>query len=235
MCHLNQRKTGGLVIWRSGTAVALYRGVSYELSLDQFPSKRSGTVNNIPNKSRATLEMRKNVQDPHMQKPHKKFDSDVKDKHESAPATEVKYDTEIDKLLSTLGPRYTDWPGDGPLPVDADMLPGVVPGYKPPFRLLPYGVKSTPGNREMTALRRLARFLPPHFAVGICTFLFDKIWHSLLLEVCHASVIQPVILYLVLAYIAFMNIYVLSIFCAINRCCIVSRCVEQSELLSHFF
>lgn len=135
-------------------------------------------MKNIPNKSRATLEMHNNVQDPYLQKHHKNFDPDAKVQQESAPAPEVKYDTEIDKLLSTLGPRYTDWPGDGPLPVDADMLPGAVPGYKPPFRILPYGVKSTPGNREMTALRRLARVLPPHFALGIPAFLFDKIWYS---------------------------------------------------------
>lgn len=86
-------------------------------------------------------------------------------------SSEVRYEDEVDELLDSLGPRYADWPGDGPLPVDADLLPGVVPGYKPPFRLLPYGVRSTLPMREATALRRLARVLPPHFALGNATFI----------------------------------------------------------------
>uniref|UniRef100_A0A6V7QU04 CRM-domain containing factor CFM3, chloroplastic/mitochondrial n=1 Tax=Ananas comosus var. bracteatus TaxID=296719 RepID=A0A6V7QU04_ANACO len=79
---------------------------------------------------------------------------------------EIKYESEIDKLLDELGPRYTDWPGCDPLPVDADLLSGIVPGYKPPFRILPYGVKPSIGQKDGTALRRLARTLPPHFALG---------------------------------------------------------------------
>ncbi|KAG5075646.1 hypothetical protein JHK84_056877 [Glycine max] len=78
----------------------------------------------------------------------------------------VNYEHEVDKLLDGLGPRYTDWPGCDPLPVDADMLPVTVPGYQPPFRVLPFGVRATLGLREATALRRIARTLPPHFALG---------------------------------------------------------------------
>lgn len=85
-------------------------------------------------------------------------------------SSEVKYEDEVDKLLDSLGPRYTDWPGEGPLPVDADLLPGLISGYKPPFRLLPYGVRATLTIREATSLRRLARILPPHFALGMQFF-----------------------------------------------------------------
>ncbi|RZR71710.1 hypothetical protein BHM03_00006748 [Ensete ventricosum] len=60
----------------------------------------------------------------------------------------IEYESEIDKLLDDLGPRYTDWPGSGPPPVDADLLPTVVPGYKPPFRILPYGVRHSLGRKE---------------------------------------------------------------------------------------
>ncbi|PKI65887.1 hypothetical protein CRG98_013707 [Punica granatum] len=81
---------------------------------------------------------------------------------------EVEYEDEMDKFLDTLGPRYKDWPGSEPLPVDADMLPGTVAGYQPPFRVLPYGVRATLSQKEATALRRVARFLPPHFALGRC-------------------------------------------------------------------
>jgi hypothetical protein len=44
---------------------------------------------------------------------------------------------EADQLLEGLGPRFTDWWGYEPLPVDADLLPAIVPGYKKPFRLHP--------------------------------------------------------------------------------------------------
>jgi len=81
-------------------------------------------------------------------------------------APEIKYEDEIDKLLDELGPRYTDWPGSDPLPVDADLLPATVPGYKPPFRVLPYGVRPSLSRMDTTNLRRLARGLPPHFALG---------------------------------------------------------------------
>lgn len=89
------------------------------------------------------------------------------DEENPETSSEVRYEDEVDKLLDSLGPRYEDWPGEGPLPVDADLLPGVVPGYKPPFRLLPYGVRSTLTIKEATSLRRLARILPPHFALGM--------------------------------------------------------------------
>lgn len=92
------------------------------------------------------------------------------DKSNLETSSELEYDDEMDKLLDGLGPRYADWPGDGPLPVDADLLPGIVPGFQPPFRLLPYGVRSTLSVKEATSLRRLARVLPPHFALGMQLF-----------------------------------------------------------------
>ncbi|KAK6139625.1 hypothetical protein DH2020_026632 [Rehmannia glutinosa] len=73
---------------------------------------------------------------------------------------------ELNLLLDELGPRFVDWSGREPLPVDADLLPAVVPGYKTPFRLLPHGTKQALQNIEMTYLRRTARTMPPHFALG---------------------------------------------------------------------
>jgi len=92
------------------------------------------------------------------------------DQKERDDLPKVSYELEVDKLLDGLGPRYTDWSGCDPLPVDADMLPATVPGYQPPFRVLPFGVRSTLGLREATALRRIARTLPPHFALGLTLF-----------------------------------------------------------------
>ncbi|CAL5027018.1 unnamed protein product [Urochloa decumbens] len=79
---------------------------------------------------------------------------------------EVKLAEEADKLLNGLGPRFSGWWGYDPLPVDADLLPAIVPGYRRPFRLLPSGVPPKLTDREMTILRRLAHPLPFHYALG---------------------------------------------------------------------
>uniref|UniRef100_A0ACD5UB24 Uncharacterized protein n=2 Tax=Avena sativa TaxID=4498 RepID=A0ACD5UB24_AVESA len=81
-------------------------------------------------------------------------------------AGEVKLAEEGDRLLDGLGPRFSDWWGYDPLPVDADLLPAIVPGFRRPFRLLPSGVPAKLTDREMTILRRLARPLPYHYALG---------------------------------------------------------------------
>lgn len=76
---------------------------------------------------------------------------------------------EADRMLDGLGPRFTDWWGYDPQPVDADLLPPVVRGYRRPFRLLPYGVQPKLTDDEMTTIRRLVRPLPCHFALGELT------------------------------------------------------------------
>ncbi|KAH0993871.1 hypothetical protein GBA52_005354 [Prunus armeniaca] len=95
--------------------------------------------------------------------PQEKSENTSEENEDTEQLAEVKYEDEVDKLLDSLGPRFKDWPGCDPLPVDADMLPGIVPGYQPPFRVLPYGVRSTLGLKEATSLRRLARVLPITF------------------------------------------------------------------------
>lgn len=163
-----QRKTGGLVIWRSGTSISMYRGVSYEVpsvKLNKQIYKRNElSTNFIPAMTTQTSE-----KDVHA--PQANMETTIEEKKDVETLPEVKYEDEVDKLLDSLGPRYTDWQGCNPLPVDADMLPGIVPGYQPPFRVLPYGVRSTLGQKEATALRRIARALPPHFALGMPHFL----------------------------------------------------------------
>ncbi|KAG8049602.1 hypothetical protein GUJ93_ZPchr0009g361 [Zizania palustris] len=155
-------RTGGIVIWRSGRSVVLYRGMNYNLRCVQSYT------------SITEVDSNKNIGDTnsvipiHVEHELQKSGTGgvnhlgyvVKSSQES---TEM---FDIDSLLDQLGPRYKDWSGRDPIPVDADLLPGVVPGYKPPFRLLPYKVKSSLRNREMTALRGLARQTSPHFALG---------------------------------------------------------------------
>ncbi|RWR73667.1 CRM-domain-containing protein [Cinnamomum micranthum f. kanehirae] len=151
-----ERRTGGLVIWRSGSSLVLYRGMAYKLPCVQSYAKHSqanhdDALNLKESNSDAITEDGSNASSmPAFEDPYNEF-------------TDI---TDINNLLDELGPRFFDWSGYDPMPVDADLLPGVVPGYKPPFRFLPYGIRPCLHNKEMTTLRRLARTVPPHFALG---------------------------------------------------------------------
>ncbi|XP_008793802.1 CRM-domain containing factor CFM2, chloroplastic isoform X1 [Phoenix dactylifera] len=189
LCRMNmkrtheilERKTGGLVVWRSGSIIILYRGANYK-----YPYFHYGD------------QMRKNVDEV---SPESSMEDGALDKQgvNSMPACIVKsssgsfatsaqsflvigvgspnkvrlqqpgeaqLEEEADRLLDGLGPRFTNWWGYDPLPVDADLLPAIVPGFRKPFRLLPFGIKPKLTDREMTILRRLSRHLPCHFALG---------------------------------------------------------------------
>ncbi|GMI99164.1 CRM family member 2, Arabidopsis thaliana CRM family member 2 [Hibiscus trionum] len=178
-----ERKTGGLVVWRSGSKIILYRGANYkypyfsadkmgtpETSFDGSPdtnmdnkefhetescsSEFNGVKTSTPN---VTNEMTKQTMIQGVGSPSRvRF---------QLPG-EAELVAEADRLLDGLGPRFTDWWGYEPLPVDGDLLPAIIPGYRRPFRLLPYGVKPLLTNDEMTTLRRLGRPLPCHFALG---------------------------------------------------------------------
>lgn len=155
--------------------MSLYRGVSYEVLWRT--SKKIGTqVSGRLLLDQNTRIPSQNDSYDSKHSPQERLHKTGDDKKDSGPLTEVKYEDEIDKLLSDLGPRYADWPGDSPLPVDADLLPNLVPGYQPPFRLLPYGVRRTLGMKESTSLRRIARTLPPHFALGMLALFSSTCW-----------------------------------------------------------
>ncbi|XP_015633556.1 CRM-domain containing factor CFM2, chloroplastic isoform X3 [Oryza sativa Japonica Group] len=233
-----ERKTGGLVIWRSGSTIILYRGTDYkypyfhdremkndmdessehtssddeDADLAIIASEQSGSeedsdnpaehgsnhteegddltrrfgvdalegnldigsaeqsINSATKDQQAILHTSTNVSRP----------SEISGRARSTLVAgvgspnkfrlqlpgEVKLAEEADKLLDGLGPRFSDWWGYDPLPVDADLLPAIVPGYRRPFRLLPSGVPPRLTDREMTILRRLARPLPYHYALG---------------------------------------------------------------------
>ncbi|MBA0825647.1 hypothetical protein Goarm_010576, partial [Gossypium armourianum] len=170
MHEILERKTGGLVIWRSGTSISLYRGVSYEVPSvhlnKQIYKRNEMSTYSSPLVSDKTEDPSDLVPHKDVAPPQTNFETATEEHKNTEPLPEIKYEDEVDKLLEGLGPRYADWPGCDPLPVDADLLPGIVPGYQPPFRVLPYGVRSSLGVKEATSLRRLARVLPPHFALG---------------------------------------------------------------------
>ncbi|XAR67155.1 hypothetical protein NMG60_11013610 [Bertholletia excelsa] len=153
-----ERRTGGLVIWRSGSSVVLYRGMTYKLPCVQSYTKQNQV----------------NTKNSHSSRD---FGRDAGISEESAATSSGRYHkdlseeeimdlSELNYLLDELGPRFKDWSGREPLPVDADLLPSVVPGYKPPFRLLPHGIRQGLRDKEMTFFRRTARTMPAHFVLG---------------------------------------------------------------------
>lgn len=158
------------MVWRSGTSLSLYRGVSYQVPLLQL-KKRMYNKNEVSSMQtlvdKSTTDLRKVAPDRNKDTALEKSESTSREKKYAERTPEVNYEDELDKILDGLGPRYEDWPGSDPPPIDADMLPGIVLGYQPPFRILPYGVRPSLGLKEATSLRRLARVLPPHFALGM--------------------------------------------------------------------
>ncbi|OWM83136.1 CRM-domain containing factor CFM3, chloroplastic/mitochondrial isoform X2 [Punica granatum] len=143
-----ESRTGGLVIWRSGSSIVLYRGMSYKLPCVQLFNEQTQATS-----ARETSSFK--AEAPYLPD-FAKHPKDLSDKELM----------DIDNLLDELGPRFKDWSGREPVPVDADLLPSVVPDYKTPFRLLPHGVRPCLRNKEMTNFRQLARTIPPHFALG---------------------------------------------------------------------
>ncbi|XP_002514120.3 CRM-domain containing factor CFM3, chloroplastic/mitochondrial isoform X1 [Ricinus communis] len=162
-----ENRTGGLVIWRSGSSVVLYRGISYKLHCVRSFSKQDEAGKEIlahPEEvtSNATL----NIGVKHFIGTTESYIPDRAKYLKDLSREELTDFTELNQFLDELGPRFEDWCGREPLPVDADLLLAVDPGYKPPFRLLPYGVRHCLTDKEMTIFRRLARTVPPHFALG---------------------------------------------------------------------
>ncbi|KAG4118022.1 hypothetical protein ERO13_D12G266900v2 [Gossypium hirsutum] len=153
-----ERRTGGLVIWRSGSVMVVYRGSNYE-----GPSKSQsgeGEALFIPDVSSAG----KRESETGSGSTSEKSDKVVVKPERSESMTEE--EAEYNSLLDGLGPRFVEWWGTGILPVDADLLPPKIPGYKTPFRLLPAGMRPRLTNAEMTNLRKIAKSLPCHFALG---------------------------------------------------------------------
>ncbi|KAL0441540.1 UNVERIFIED_CONTAM: CRM-domain containing factor CFM3, chloroplastic/mitochondrial [Sesamum radiatum] len=157
----HQRRTGGLVTWRSGSVMVVFRGTNYE-GLISKPQRMNSeddalfvpSVSSLDNLVTRTGDGKSPVIE--------KSNQIVSARAESMSEEEAEYN----RLLDGLGPRFEDWWGTGVLPVDADLLPQTIPGYKTPFRLLPAGMRPRLTNAEMTNLRKLAKSLPCHFALG---------------------------------------------------------------------
>ncbi|KAI5020034.1 CRM-domain containing factor CFM3, chloroplastic/mitochondrial [Hordeum vulgare subsp. vulgare] len=164
--ELVERRTGGLIIWRAGSVMVVYRGSNYTRPLKSqtldgtsSPRKQEDSALFIPNGS-STVENDNQGKDLAAQHDN----APILDLHNTEDMTEE--ELEFNQMLDELGPRFVDWWGTGILPVDADLLPQTIPGYKAPFRVLPTGMRTSLTNSELTNLRKLARNLPCHFALG---------------------------------------------------------------------
>ncbi|KAI8019042.1 hypothetical protein LOK49_LG04G01723 [Camellia lanceoleosa] len=155
-----ERRTGGLIIWRSGSVMVVFRGSNYE-GPSQRPKLMDGEGDTlfVPDVSSADNQINSiENSSPILEK----MKMPISDRVENLTGEEAEYNG----LLDGLGPRFEDWWGTGILPVDGDLLPQTIPGYKTPFRLLPTGMRSRVTNAELTNLRKLAKSLPCHFALG---------------------------------------------------------------------
>ncbi|KAI3519305.1 hypothetical protein L1887_08334 [Cichorium endivia] len=134
-------KTGGFVIWSKKDTLVIYRGSNYR---EMRPSFHGGQQ--FPSSTTSYL--------------------DIDDKDETTPVKGSLYERETDRLLDGLGPRFIDWWMPKPLPIDADLLPEFVPGYKPPSRLSLMNAPSKLTDNELTHLRKQAYHFPTHFVLG---------------------------------------------------------------------
>ncbi|PON35204.1 RNA-binding, CRM domain containing protein, partial [Trema orientale] len=162
-----ETKTGGLVIWRSGSSVVLYRGMNYNLPCVQSYTKQNMThTTMLPDLESVTSDAIHNILVEDLVRTTRSPPLISAEPVKGLLEEDIMHLNDLNHLLDELGPRFTDWLGREPLPVDADLLPAVVPNYRSPFRFLPYRVKPGLRNREMTVFRRIARTIPPHFALG---------------------------------------------------------------------
>ncbi|GAB4832854.1 hypothetical protein Ancab_006869 [Ancistrocladus abbreviatus] len=188
ICKMNMKrthdflemKTGGMVVWRAGSKIVLYRGVNYKYPY--FTLNEASTTNTSHSmmtdcggaqggqesnpSSTGVLESSGSSMTRRLVESSLIQGVGSPNRVRFLLPGEERLVEEADVLLDGLGPRFTDWWGYDPLPIDADLLPAVVPGYRRPFRLLPYGVNPKLTNDEMTILKRLGRPLPCHFALG---------------------------------------------------------------------
>ncbi|MCO5609410.1 hypothetical protein L7F22_063636 [Adiantum nelumboides] len=182
-----EEKTGGMVVLRTGKIIVIYRGSGYkpeERRLYQGSRKEVEDLNSLgsrvdsqaetplpdttsqDNKEFGLQEDAEGYTESELGRvsvsPKPSVSTDLYGERESQAVTEA----EAESILEGLGPRFDNWAGLSPVPIDADLLPATIPNYRPPFRLMPYGIKPRISDLELTNLRRLARPLAPHFVLG---------------------------------------------------------------------
>ncbi|XP_016473937.2 chloroplastic group IIA intron splicing facilitator CRS1, chloroplastic-like isoform X2 [Nicotiana tabacum] len=162
-----EMKTGGFVVWRKKNALVVYRGCDYTLRQKDDPKRLHDFLRSQQNSSSTdTFKKKSAFLSSNSSRRSVDVISGESSEDDSLTINESLFEREANRLLDDLGPRYVDWWWPKPLPVDADLLPEVVPGFKPPFRLCPPRSRSKLTDDELTHLRKLARSLPTHFVLG---------------------------------------------------------------------
>lgn len=167
-CEIVEFKTGGLVVWSKKDELVVYRGCNYKVGLKSF-SKRWPSVGDGKKFSFSNINYPDNISVSQVKSNERTVEEMIsrKDGEESIiPISGSLYEREGSRLLEGLGPLFVDWWRPKPLPVDGDLLPEVVPGFQPPFRLCPPNGRSKLTDDELTYFRKLARPLPTHFVLG---------------------------------------------------------------------
>lgn len=173
-----------MVVWRKNDVLVVYRGCLHESQSPDFSKLRSAPATDgkvspsilvVPNSNDVSAKSLTNRVAEHENVSGKKGDQNslFTGMEENVSLQLVQgtlYEREADRLLDGLGPRFVDWWWPKPLPVDADLLAEVVPGFTPPFRLCPPRVRLQLADDELTYLRKLARSLPTHFVLGNYVF-----------------------------------------------------------------
>ncbi|KAH6759971.1 hypothetical protein C2S51_016920 [Perilla frutescens var. frutescens] len=160
-------KTGGLVVWSNKDFLAVYRGHHYGSRSKNIWIRKYNSASD-QGYSSANMKYQSTTTVPRVTSDGSNPDKLIhgKDgKWENLQMASL-YEREADRLLDELGPRFVDWWMQKPLPVDGDLLPAVVPGFKTPFRLCPPFTSAKLTDAELTYLRKLARPLPTHFVLG---------------------------------------------------------------------
>ncbi|OMO80207.1 hypothetical protein CCACVL1_13100 [Corchorus capsularis] len=179
-----EMKTGGLVVWSKKDALVVFRGCKHELTSKISPMEyshpasgqeissltcsnlTSGNNINLSQEKFNTSTLGKSLYREEKEKESMPTSIFIKADDNNEMVMGSLYEREIDRLLDGLGPRFIDWWMRKPLPVDADLLPEVVPGFRPPLRLSPPNTTPKLTEDELTYLRKLAHPLPFHFALG---------------------------------------------------------------------
>ncbi|XP_056696854.1 chloroplastic group IIA intron splicing facilitator CRS1, chloroplastic isoform X2 [Spinacia oleracea] len=173
-----EMKTGGLVVWSKKDNLVAYRGCDY-LSR-RWSRKGRVSVQPADDGQMPGFTVDEEKLDVNLTYSEQSYKLETKDIEKDSSSDGLLmdrnlgikltdrslYEREGDRLLDGLGPRFVDWWYPKPLPVDGDLLPEVVPGFKPPFRLCPPRVRPQLMDDELTYLRKLARPLPVHFVLG---------------------------------------------------------------------
>lgn len=188
---LVQTKTGGMVVWSKKNALVVYRGCDYPLGLklttkmqvDSSYCSKTPLLKQSPTKLETDTDFSlSECYGSGLNQSINDNDGEWEEASTSSlihhgnfqPMSGSLYERETDRLLDDLGPRFIDWWMHKPLPVDADMLPEVIPGYMPPFRRCPPFTKPKLTDAELLDLRRLAHPLPTHFVLGINFAVFSS-------------------------------------------------------------